>query len=203
MADDRYADEPRPWYSRPMTLGIAAVGILAAASTFLPESLRPWNFAAIGAVALFAAARLGFLPALAIVAVALVVKDLGMYVRHGFEPYPLSWVFFAGYAAIGWLFLRKTESPVAIGLAALSASIVFFLASNFVSWLEQAYPYGYSFAGLLDCYSAAIPFYRGTITGDLLYSGAFFGLHAALSRAYFPAERVAVVEEVRDSEHGA
>ena len=203
MADDQYSDEARPWYSKPMTLSIAGIGILAAASTFLPESLRPWNFAAIGAVALFAAARLGFLPALAVITVALAVKDLGMYVRHGFEPYPLSWVFFAGYAAIGWAFLRNTESPVKIGAAALGASLLFFLVSNFVSWLEQAYPYGYSFAGLLDCYSAAIPFYRGTLTGDVLYSGAFFGLHAVLSRAYFPDERVAIVEEVRDTDGAA
>ena len=65
---------------------------------------------------------------------------------------------------------------------------------------EQAYPYGYSFAGLLDCYSAGIPFYRGTLVGDVIYSATFFGLHAVLSRAYFPEERVAVVEEIRDEE---
>ncbi len=200
MADEQYSGEPRPSWFKPMTLAIAGVGILAAASTFLPESLRPWNFAASGAVALFAAARLGFLPALAVIAVALAVKDLGMYVRHGFEPYPLSWVLFAGYAAIGWLFLRNTESPVKIGAATFGASFLFFLTSNFVSWLEQAYPYGYSFAGLLDCYSAGIPFYRGTLVGDVLYSATFFGLHAVLSRAYFPEERVAVVEEIRDQD---
>jgi hypothetical protein len=196
---DVVPSEDQPSRLKPMTLAIAGAGVLAAASTFLPESIRPWNFSAIGAVALFAAARLGFVRALAIIAIALAVKDLGVYLQHGMEPYPLSWLYFAGYAAIGWLFLRNTESPLKIGAAALSASVVFFLTSNFVSWLEQAYPYGYSLAGLVDCYAAAIPFYSGTFAGDMLYSGAFFGLHAALSRAYFPAERVAVAA-VRDAE---
>jgi hypothetical protein len=183
---------------KPMTLALAGAGVLAAWTALLPESVRPWNFSVIGALALFAAARLGFVPALAVVAVALAVKDLGMYLRRGMEPYPLSFLYFAGYAAIGWLFLRRTESPLRIGGAALGAGLLFFLVSNFVAWLEQAYPYGYSFAGLLDCYGAGLPFYRGTLAGDVIFTGALFGLHAALSRAYFPDERVAVAEEVRD-----
>jgi hypothetical protein len=53
-------------------------------------------------------------------------------------------------------------------------------------------PYGYSLAGLLDCYRAAIPFYRGTLAGDVVFSAGLFAAHAMLSRAYFPAERVVV-----------
>ena len=191
----------RPTRFKPMTLAVAAAGVLAATTTFLPESVRPWNFSAIGAVALFAAARLGFVPAMAVITVALVVKDLGVYFQHGLEPYPLSWITFAGYAAVGWAFLRNTESPVRIGAAAVGASLAFFLLTNFVSWVEQALPYGYSFAGLMDCYAAGIPFFRGTLVGDLVYSGALFGAHAVLSRAYFPAERVVAAEVVHDPEH--
>ena len=63
-------------------------------------------------------------------------------------------------------------------------------------------PYGYSLAGLADCYAAAIPFYRGTLVGDLVFSGGLFAAHAVLSRAYFPAERlaVAVAEPNRERE---
>ena len=39
--------------------------------------------------------------------------------HYGWEPYPLSWLYFAGYVALGWVFLRRTESPVRIGAAAL------------------------------------------------------------------------------------
>jgi hypothetical protein len=186
--------EPR---FKPMTLALAGVAVLAAGMSLLPPSSRPWNFSAIGALALFAAARLGFWPAVGLSALALGIKDVGVYLNFGMEPHPLSWLCFGAYVALGWLFLRRTESPVAIGAAALGGGLAFFLVSNFVSWLEQAYPYGYSFAGLMDCYGAAIPFHRGTLVGDVVFTTALFGAHAVLSRAYFPAERVAVAVEDR------
>jgi hypothetical protein len=178
---------------KPMTLALAGVAVMAAAISLLPPTARPWNLSAIGALGLFAAARLGFWPAVGFTALALGLKDLGIYLHYGWNPEPLSWLCFAGYVALGWAFLRRTESPLRIGAAALTASLIFFLTSNFLSWLGQALPYGYSLAGLLDCYKAAIPFYRGTLVGDLVFSAGLFAAHAALSRAYFPAERVAVV----------
>ncbi len=186
--------EPRRPFG-PMTLALAAAGaltagLLAILFAHLPPAAQPWNLSVIGALGLFAAARVGFWPAVGFVALAIGMKDTAVYFLRGLEPYPLSYLYFAGYAAVGWLLLRRTESPVRIGAAALSASLLFFLVSNFVSWLEQAYPYGYSFAGLLDCYGAGVPFYRGTLAGDLLFTGVLFGAHAVLSRAYFPAERV-------------
>ena len=108
------------------------------------------------------------------------------------SPHPPTWACYVGYIVLGWALLRRTESPARIGATAISASLLFFLFTNFGSWLEQAYPYGYSFAGLLDCYAAGIPFYRGTLVGDLVFAGGLFAAHAVLSRAYFPAERVAV-----------
>lgn len=189
------AEPDRPFLTKPMTLALAGLGVLAAWTTLLPESVRPWNFAAVGAVALFAAARLPLVPAALVLAVTLGVKELGGYLLHPewYEAYPLAWVYFAGYFLAGRLLLRGTESPLRIGGTAVGVSLLFFVVSNFVSWLEQALPYGYSLAGLLDCYRAAVPFYRGTFAGDVLYTGALFGLHAALSRAFFPAERVAAV----------
>jgi hypothetical protein len=182
---------------KPMTLALAGVAVLAAGITLLPPTYRPWNMSAIGALGLFAAARLGFWPAVGLTALALGLKDVGIYLIHGWEPAPTSWLCFAGYVALGWAFLRRTESPYKIGTAALSASLFFFLTSNFASWLGQSLPYGYSLAGLLDCYRAAIPFYRGTLTGDVVFTAALFGAHAVLSRAYFPAERVAIQVEDR------
>ncbi|HJZ57600.1 MAG TPA: DUF6580 family putative transport protein [Gemmataceae bacterium] len=192
--------EPSQITFKPMTLALVGAGVLAASTALLPLEYRPWNFSAIGALALFAAARLGFWRGLGATAVALAIKEVGVYLIYGFPPYPLSAVYFTMYAAFGWYFLRKTESPLKIGTVALSASLLFFVVSNFVSWLEQAYPYGYSLAGLADCYTAAIPFYRGTLSGDLVFTGVLFAAHAVLSRAYFPAERVAVAVEARETE---
>ena len=67
------------------------------------------------------------------------------------------------------------------------ASLLFFLTTNFGSWLGQSLPYDRGPAGLLESYWMALPFWRGTLVSDLVFSGALFGLHAALSRAFVPA----------------
>jgi hypothetical protein len=194
--------QPASPYFKPMTLALAGVAVLAAASALLPQTVRPWNVAALGALALFATARLRFPLAVGVFLTALAVKEVGVYFQYGFPPHPPTWACFAVYLGLGWLLLRKTESPFWIAGTALGASLLFFVVTNFGAWLEQAYPYGYSFQGLLNCYAAAIPFYRGTFVGDMFFSAALFGAHAALSRAYFPAERVGAVatQEVHDSE---
>lgn len=191
---------------RPLTLALALAGlVLVVALTIgfqhVRTEYRVWNLSVIGALGLFAAARLGLWPGIAFTAAAIALKDVVYYrMTDWWEPYPLSWVYFAGYALAGWYFLRRSTSAGRIAGAALGTSLGFFLVSNFGSWLEQALPYGYSFEGLLNCYAAAVPFYRGTLLGDLLFTGVFFGTHAVLS-AYFPAEREQpVAEAVRDEE---
>ncbi|MFO0802491.1 MAG: DUF6580 family putative transport protein [Gemmataceae bacterium] len=193
------AESPPNW--KPMTFALVlGVGGLAACSVLFPESLRPWNFAAIGAVSLFAAARLRFVQSVIVLAAMLAVKDLCIFAKFGWQPEPLSWFAFLGYAAIGYAFLRKTENPAAIGGGAVAASLVFFVVSNFGSWLMQALPYGYSLAGLADCYQAAIPFYRGTLVSDVLCTATLFAAHAVLSRAWFPAERLQPATVVSNEE---
>jgi len=192
---------PASPYFKPMTLALAGLAVVVAATSVLPPDVRPWNFAALGALALFAAARLRFSLALLVFAAALAVKEVGVYLQFGFRPNPATWACYAGYLALGWALLRKTESPFWIGGTAIGGSLLFFLTTNFGAWVGQTLPYGYSLEGLMNCYAAGIPFYRGTCIGDLAFSAALFGAHAVLSRAYFPAERVGlVVQDVRNPE---
>ena len=190
-------DSPTPAspYFKPMTLALAGLAVLAAATAVLPQDVRPWNMAALGALALFATARLRFPVALLLIAAAVAVKEVGVYLQYGFEPHPPTWFCLAGYAVLGWALLRKSESPLRIGATTVGASLLFFLTTNFLSWIEQAAPYGYSLEGLVNCYAAGIPFYRGTFLGDTAFAAGLFGAHAVLSHAYFPAERVAVEGE--------
>ena len=73
----------------------------------------------------------------------------------------------------------------AIGTA-LACSVVFFLITNFGAWLtlSRMTPpmYSQTFSGLIDCYIAGVPFFRGTFAGDLLYTAALFGGIALLER---------------------
>ena len=94
--------------------------------------------------------------------------------------YPLSWdhfVTWAWYGAILWLgtSLRENTSAVRVGLSAMAGSVSFFVVSNFAVWASwNMYPK--TFAGLMTCYTAALPFFRRGFEGDMLFTAAIFGL---------------------------
>jgi hypothetical protein len=177
------------------SLALAAAVVVAAGLTrLIPDDYRPYNFSAVGALALFAAARIGFAAGLVLALGSLLASDFALWYSHGYDPGHLpSWPVYAAfalYAVLGWALLRRTESPARIAGVTVAGGLLFFLVTNFASWVTQSLPYGYSLSGLVTCYVKGLEFYRGTLTGDLVFGGLLFGLHAVLSRAYFPAERV-------------
>jgi hypothetical protein len=56
----------------------------------------------------------------------------------------------------------------------------FFLITNAAVWIGGAYDRGID--GLWQSYVAGLPFYRGTLLGDLFYTAAFFGLYELVRR---------------------
>lgn len=180
---------------------VAAVVVAAGLTRLVPDEYRPYNFTAVGALALFAAARLGLLRGLIIVFLAMLTSDLLLWYRQGYDrdylPIPSIYLTIAGYSLLGWWFLRRTENPLRIGAVAVGAGLQFYLITNFLAWYQQALPYGYSLGGLMDAYRQGIPFYRGTLMGDVVFSGLLFGAHAALVRV---AKPVTQTESVKISE---
>lgn len=197
MTADPHRPSPPPFLAFAVAAaGLALVAGVTLAFQFAPPAVRVWNLSVVGALALFAAARLGLGYGVAFTAVAIALKDVCLYfTADWWEPYPLSWLYFAGYALAGWWLLRRRADSGRVATTALGVSLGFFVVSNFVSWLEQALPYGYSLDGLRDCYAAAVPFYRGTLLGDVLFSAALFGAYALLVPAPQPQP-----QEARDSE---
>jgi hypothetical protein len=58
--------------------------------------------------------------------------------------------------------------------SSLGASIIFFLVTNFAF----LYPgYAHNIAGITSAYVNGLPFFRGTLFGDLGYSVALFGAY--------------------------
>ncbi len=146
--------------------------VVTVASRVIPH---PWNFTPMIAVALFAGARLErtYLAALAVLA-CLALGDLAV----GVFPYSgMLWVYapMLAIALLGRTLITR-RSILATLTAALGAGALFFAVSNFGVWLGTMYPH--TPAGLLECYVAALPFYRNQIVGDLLFTGALFGAHA-------------------------
>src|ERR1700693_3383330 len=145
-------------------LRLLAIGLLILGA--LIRVTQHWNFAPVGALALFAGARLRGWQAYALPLALMAVTDplLGGYSSAT----PLVYASFLITVWIGSR-LRKTENPLAIGGAALAGSLQFFLITNFAAFIGfNTYPHTWS--GLVSCYAAGIPFFGRTLASDLFYS---------------------------------
>jgi len=151
--------------------------ILAAAALRLVP--HPPNFTPIGAMALFSGAYLGRRGAVALVAPlgALFLSDLVLGFYRGM---PTVYFSVALIVIIGWMALRRV-SPIRVGGAAIASSVLFFVLTNFGTWLSSGF-YPRTLAGLEACYIAAIPFFQNTVAGDLFYAAVLFAGFALLER---------------------
>jgi|SRR5712692_5567843 len=143
-----------------------------------------WNFSAVGALGLFAGARLGsraaYLVPLGVMLVSdlLLIRPLASLGGAFTGTTPVLYASMTLNVAIGRL-LRPTSSPAWAVPAALLTAMQFFVGSNVAEWAFGGL-YAHSLAGLAQCFVAALPFFRNTLAGDLIYSVVFFGLHAAV-----------------------
>lgn len=169
-----------------LTMGLLA-GVCATFLPLVPEPYRPYNFAVFGAIGLFVSARVGVFRSLGITLGGKTLSDLLRYLTTlpcDADNLPIWYVVASfGFYPVFGLLLRKSDNPLRIWGAALAASIGFYTTTNFVSWLRQDLPYGYTLTGLIECYWQAIPFYRGTLFGDLIFTTALFASHALLCRS--------------------
>ena len=157
---------------------LAGIVLTAAATRLLPH---PPNFTPIAAMALFGGAyladrRMAFLVPMA----AMFMADLfiGLHILM-----PLVYLSFALTVLLG-IWLGPRLRPGSILAAALVSSILFFLVTNFGVWaFFDSYPH--TWAGLVACYVAAIPYFQHTLAGSMIYSGVLFGGFALL-QARFP-----------------
>ncbi|MDR3701024.1 MAG: hypothetical protein P4L56_15360 [Candidatus Sulfopaludibacter sp.] len=168
--------------ARPLAIGLIVLGALIRVTQAL-------NFAPVGALSLFAGARLrgwrAYLLPLALMAITDPI--VGGY------SFATPFVY-GSFLIMVWIGskLRHTENPLWIGAGALAGSVQFFLITNFAAWLQMPRIYARSVAGLMHCYAMGIPFYGRTLASDLFYAGVLFGLHAWLSRTVVRSERVVV-----------
>jgi hypothetical protein len=164
---------------------VVSIVLAAAFSRLLPH---PPNMTSVAAVALFGGAylddrRLAFLVPLA----ALFLSDLLLGFYHAMSVVAV-YGSFVLTVCIG-LWLKTRRAPLTIAGAALASSVLFFLITDFEYWaFENAYPK--TVEGLMACYTAALPFFRNMLVGDLFYTLLLFGGFALLERG-FPALREA------------
>lgn len=134
---------------------------------------HPPNFAPIAAMALFGGAYFNKKSvAFAVPLAAMLLTDSIIGFHSGMW---LVYLSFALIVLIGMLMLKKI-SVINVVLASVTASISFYIITNFGVWaFGTMYPK--NIVGLIECYVAAIPFIQNTLIGDLFFSGVMFGVY--------------------------
>jgi vitamin B12 transporter len=162
-----------------MTTAVLLV-LLGALSRLLPH---PPNFVAMGALALYAGARLPRRWSIEVPLAALALSDFALDAGSGRAMISgMRLTVYATFAVIvlAGRFLRLSFGPGRLIGFSAGASVLFFLTSNFAEWLgDPLYPK--TAAGLVLCFAAAVPFFWNTLGADLLGTATLFGLDA-LSR---------------------
>lgn len=161
-------------------LVLCAFVLGAAMSRLLPH---PPNVTPIAAMALFAGAyfssrKLAFaLPLLAML-LSDIVLAATVYGGMALRSQPIIYACMAATVALGIL-LRRSKSPANVACATLGSSVMFYLVTNLAVWaFGSLYPK--TWTGLITCYTAAIPFFRNSIAGDVCFVVLLFGGFAVL-----------------------
>jgi len=154
---------------------LAVLMILAAAfSRLLPH---PLNFTPIAAMALAGGVYLDKRFALIIPIAAMLITDwfLGYH--------QILFFVYGSFITIGLIgiWLRSHKRPLPVIGATLLSSVLFFVVTNFGVWIIGPEMYPRTWTGLVECYVAAIPFFRNTLFGDLVYTGVLFGVFELVS----------------------
>jgi len=171
--------------------------VVAALYRVIPE--RPFGFAPHIAMALFAGAiikdkKWAFaLPIFSIFLSDLLYEALYLngltQIRGFYEGQLTNYILFAGITCIG--FLMKQVKAINVLWYSLITATVYFLASNFMVWLNGA---GFSrpktWSGLLLCYADSLPFYRGSLIATIIFSTILFGSYYLLNRPSLQARTI-------------
>jgi hypothetical protein len=166
-------------------LGVSLI-LIAAIARIANREMHLYNLAPVAAVGLFSGAilkdkRFAYIMPL----LAMFVADLyfELFTRvNGF--YGLEQIINYGALMAVTALGTKMGQPKALKILGLSlaGSVVFFLISNFGSFLTGMY--GKGFNALVTTYTMAIPFFKNTVVSDLLGNAVLFGLYFIAMRSF-------------------
>ena len=178
--------------------------LMASLYRILPD--RPLGFAPQIAMALFAGSIVTdkkyafFLPLFSMLVSDMLYQLLFQFslssIPGFYSGQIINYILFIGLTVIG--FAIKKTNPVHIIAGAVVGASVYFLLSNFVVWMGGGLditnmPYPKTMAGLINCYTAAIPFYRGSLYATLIFSGILFGGYFLINKYFIQKPLLAVV----------
>ena len=153
--------------------------ILAVITRLVPH---PFNFTAIGALALFSGSvipnkKLAFL----VPVFAMLIGDAILGFHASMIPVYLCFV------ATVWLGMTmvKNINLFSVPAASITSSLMFFLVTNLPFWYADISLYPLTWEGTVESYTAALPFFGNQLAGDLFYCTILFGAYSLLRQRYF------------------
>jgi len=170
---------------------ILAISLIVIAVIFRMFPILP-NFQPIMGIALFAGfifsqnSKLAFIIPISAMLISDIFLELFSSSLFGYQIGFHNTILFVYFAFLlvtlqGKFFINNNKF-LPILLNSLAGSILFFIITNFGSWLFglsiENIPYDKSFAGLVHCYIAAIPFYKNTLISSVLFSVVLFGAYS-------------------------
>lgn len=71
--------------------------------------------------------------------------------------------------------LLKKINVFNVLMSVVSASVIFFIITNFGSWASEKSIYPSDFSGLMMSYAAGLPFFKTSLFGNLIFTTILFG----------------------------
>jgi len=164
---------------------VLVILLLAITTRFLfiryDQSALP-GFTAVGAMMIFAAAYMSgwkkWVVPIGIFWVSDMIVNNVVYAQYydSFQVFGNLWVYaaYAGIVLIAYFLMRRPNVGRLLITSTLGA-VLFFLVTNFGSWIHPAAPYAKDISGLMTSYEAGIPFFRNGLLGDVFFSLVLFG----------------------------
>lgn len=166
----------------PRFLFVASAILVAAVSRLLPH---PYNFTPVAAMALFGAVYLeNKLLAFIVPLATMLLSDVALELTTGWGFHnTIGYVYISVLltSCIG-LLVKRNPNLAVIAIGSVSASVLFFIITNFGVWAAGGFAGGIS--GLNATYMLGLPFFGRTLSGDLFYNALLFGSFYLAQRRY-------------------
>jgi hypothetical protein len=164
--------------------------LIAALYRAIPN--RPWGFAPQFAIAIFGGAVLSNKKwAFVLTLSSMLISDIfyQLLYQYGISIIPgvyegmwINYALFASLTAIGFFINPSKISSVVKG--AIASPTLFFIASNFVTWLGNGgYQRPKTMMGLMQAYADGIPFYGNSLVATFVFGTILFGSHYFMLRS--------------------
>lgn len=169
--------------------------LIVAAALYRVWDNRPWGFAPQIAMALFAGSvikdkKFSFLVPI----LSMLISDVLYYLlaKQGlseiagiYEGQWVNYLLFISITVIGFFIRQNRVGHIILG--SLVGAGFFFIASNFFFWIGGGLdinnqPYPKTWDGLMSCFAAGLPFFRGSLWATLFFNTIFFGSYYLYNR---------------------